>query len=144
MKLKTILLLLLAFSAFAQKPHQLLPQAGVDLFLPSYKSTARIYNFDDEAVKEAIMATAHFRESVDLELRHKIKSKVLTHYRFDIQIDGLPIYAASIHASLDTSGKLRIQNIPTIPKNINGNFPLADFAKNIQDQTGAENIIKNK
>ncbi|AEV31949.1 hypothetical protein Oweho_0939 [Owenweeksia hongkongensis DSM 17368] len=144
MKLITATLLLLTFSAFSQKAPTPLPQAGADIFLHSYKSTAKVYNYSDEAVKDAIISEAKFIESVDLELSYKVKSKALTHYHFDVLIEKQKIYAAPIHASLDSRGKLRIQNIPNIPQNINGSFPSSTYAENIQQQIGAEKILQNR
>lgn len=144
MKLKTAILLLLAFSAFAQKAPTPLSHFGEDIFLPSYKSTARVYNNTDEDVKDAIISAANFGESINLKLTYKINSKALTHYHFDVLVDNQTIYATSIHASLDNRGKLRIQNIPNIPPTIVGSFPSVTVAVTLQSEIGAENIIQNK
>lgn len=143
MKGKIALLLLLALSAVAQKAPTPLPLAGVDLYLPTYKSTSKILNYSNEAVKDAIISEAQFDENIDLLLTYKVKSKALTHYRFDVLVNKQKIYAASIHASLDSRGKLRIQNIPNIPQSINGNFPLPSTAEIFQKKIGAEHIIQN-
>lgn len=144
MKLKTAILLLLAFSSFAQKAPAPLPHEGVDVFLPTYNHVSRLYNSSDEAVRDAILTASNFDESVSLLLNYKINSKALTHYHFDILVDNQSIYANSIHASLDAAGKLRIQNIPNIPTEIVGSFPSAETAHLIKKEIGAETIVQNK
>lgn len=145
MKQVITILLLASFSLCAQKDfHAESTQNGDFLFLNSHKEQIRIQNFNDENIQNTILGLANFGESVILELNHKIESKAFTHYHFDILIDGKKVLANKIHASLDRAGLLRVNNIPTLPDNIFGQFPSESEAVFVQNQIGAKNILNTE
>lgn len=144
MKHVATLLLLFAFSCFAQKAPIALPANGDFLFLPTHQTTVISGNSSVPEIQNTIKNLAEFESDIALSLVHQINSKVATHFHFHILKGDYLIYANTLHAVSYPGKKLTLLNLPTIPNDINGEFPAAGAAEQIRQQYGAQHISKSE
>lgn len=141
MKSLTTFVFLLTLNVFAQKTSMpaLMDNSGV--FLETLSLSTHAQNITEQDLPEFIKGQAGFDKDITLSLSHKIASKALTHYHYNIYKQGSRIYAAQVHIALDHSGKIRLLEVPVLPDYVaSGNFPDFGAAQTIQSEIGAQQI----